>query len=348
MKKRQRTTAGIRIRPLVLLVLLGLVFACGKGSSFLPETGTTLDFPETRFLLAQGTGATEIDARRQALAELSAIFDSRVSSRTESLARSSLGPDNTELFEKTLESRIQILSSVRLEGAKIGKVWQDEAPGTFHALAVLDRKDAGRKWTRDLEILDQRIGAETSTLGTTPGKLGKMAALNQILDLSLERHAIESRLVVVNYPVLPESELDLGKMMSQLAAIRSSLHFYIDIPGEYGQMVETVLSQTLTRNGILITPDRDKADAWVMGQVVVTPINLDNLRAVFVRATGKIQVVDTDSHALFAEMNQAVRKGHLDRNEAIHKAVLEVSQQISRELVQALGLGETYTKEHVQ
>jgi hypothetical protein len=350
MKKNQIMAAARMWKILLSLVVLMFFCAqgCDKGSSVLPVNGENQEFPEARFLTAQGIGSTETDARRQAMAELSAVFESRVFSQTASLAKSSLGPDNMEAFEKSLESRIQIISSVRLEGAKIGKVWQDKASGIFHALAVLDRKSAGMQWTHDLELLDNRIGAASKALGTTPGKLAKMAALNRIVSLSLERHVIESRLMVVNYPILSEPDLDLGETMSQLAALQSNLRFYVYIAGEHGQRVKSILSQALTQNGNLLTLDRDTADVWVTGQVEVSPVSLDNSNAVFERAKGDVQVTDADSHGVFAEINEAVRKGHLDRNEAINKAVLAISQQLSNGLVRALGLEETHTKEKEQ
>ncbi|MCP4719017.1 MAG: hypothetical protein GY860_06125, partial [Desulfobacteraceae bacterium] len=319
MKRQQRIRDGILLNPLVpmvtLVLLVLLTQGCGKRSVATPLNNTS-DFPETRFLRAEGGGPTEMDARRQALAELSSIFESRVQSQTTSLATSSLGSDNMEHFEKTIESKIRIISWVRLEGAKIGKVWQDGA-GNFHALAVLDRVDAGRNWTRDLERLDNRLRAEAIALEKVKGRLPRMAALNRIMSLSLERHGIESRLGVVNYPALSELELDMAKMTSELALIQAELRFYIDVTGKYGPLAGKVLSKALTQNGILITLDMDKADAWVMGQVELTPLSLANPKIVFVRAAGDVEVIETGSHALFAKINENLRKGHVDQNEAM-------------------------------
>ena len=352
MKKKQNSRAKSLVntqKRILLLVLLLVLFASGCGKSTSPPmmNDKSPDFQETRFLAAEGIGNTKTDARRQALAELSSIFESRVQSQTTSFASSSLGPDNMELFEKTIKSQIRVISSVRLEGAKIGKVWQDEATGNFHALAILNRMDAGKNWSRDLERLDNRLRAEAIALETIIGKLPRMAALNSVMSLALERHAIESRMMVINYPA-PELELDLAKMTSELALIQSKLRFYIDITGEHGTIAGKFLSRTLTQNGILITLNMDEADAWVMGQGEVTPMSLANPKIVFVRATGDVEVFETNSHDLFVQINENLRKGHIDRDEAKHKAIMAISQQISQRLLSALGLDNPQTKESVQ
>ncbi len=348
MGRKQRMGAGILVNPLTAMATFGLLVllvllaqGCGKKSSTPPVDEKNPDFPKTRYLTAEGGGATEMDARRQALAELSSIFESRVQSQTTSLATSSLGSDNLERFEKTIESRIQVISSVRLEGAEIGKVWQDKEGESFHALAVLDRVDAGRIWTHDLEIVDNRLRAEALALETIKGRLPRMAALNKIMFLSLERNVLESRLAVVDYPALSQLELDMAKLISQLAVIRSELRFYIDVTGEYGSVTGKILAKALTQNGILLTLDMDRADAWVMGRVEITPMSLANPNTSFIRAAGDVEVIETGSHALFAEITENLRKGHVDQNEAIHKAIMAISHLISQKLLSALGFNET-------
>lgn len=332
-----KQTMGQRMPPTLLVLLVLLAAGCG-GPSTAPVTEEQALFPKARFLQTEGYGKTPMEARRQALAELSAVFESRVSSHTISIARSSLGPDNVEQFEKTIESNIRIVSSVRLKGAIIGKVWQDKTTGLYHALAVLDRMDAGRDWTGELEILDNRVQAETAMLATLKGRLPRMASLNRIMSLFLEHHAIESRLMVIDYPSVSNLDIDMSQMMSDLVAIRSELKFYIDITGEHGETAGNILSQTLTQNGIFITRSKERANALITGRIDVFPLNLNNPEILFVRAVGDVQVFEIGSRAVFTKINENIRKGHVDPDEAVHKAVMAISQIIADRLVSALGL----------
>ena len=58
----------------VLTVLL--TFGCGGPEKISPVEKQTA-YPESRYLTAEGSGQTEIEARRRALAELSGIFESK-------------------------------------------------------------------------------------------------------------------------------------------------------------------------------------------------------------------------------------------------------------------------------
>lgn len=318
-----------------LLFLLLVAQGCSKSQVSEPEAGSA--FPEDRYLSAQGMGRTRNDARQQALAELSQIFESRVSSEFSSFARSSLSSDQAEDFEKTMESRIHIVSGIRLQGAKIGKEWEDKATGMHNALAVLDRMDAGRGWTSKVEILDHGIQAETQALKTMTGPLSRMASLNRILDLVMERQIWESRLRVIDYPVKDFSHLDtdLGAVMSERSELKSGLRVYIEVQGGHGDRVMEILAQGLTQKGISLVKDPATANARVLGYVEITLLSLDNPNAYFVRAHGNVRVFE--SQTLFAGISEKVRKGHGDQAEAMHMALESVSRTLSDKLLGVLG-----------
>ncbi len=119
------------LKTFATLLTAAIVFAGGcSGPAEKPLVKKQTEFPESRYLSAEGSGQTEIEARRQALAELSGIFESKVHAETTSFARAVIGPDNNELFEKNVESKLAVVSSVRLTGAQIGRVCQDtNSPG---------------------------------------------------------------------------------------------------------------------------------------------------------------------------------------------------------------------------
>ncbi|WDP84086.1 MAG: hypothetical protein HUN05_02020 [Desulfobacter sp.] len=225
-----------------------------------------------------------MDARKQAMAELSAIFESRVVSRFTSVARSSLAADQAEIFEKEMESKVRIASDVRLQGARIGKTWQDDASGLFYALAVLDKADAGRTWTSRLELVDNQIQAEAGVLETMEGRLSRMAALNRIMALALDRQVLESRLRVVDYPVEAFTGVDLGAVMDEQAALKSEIRLHILVQGESGSRVKEIIAQGLSRKGIALVHDPGAANAQILGMVEVSPMSLKNATTRFVRA----------------------------------------------------------------
>ncbi len=85
-----------------------------------------------------------------AMAELAAIFESRVYARTVQQATSWMGEGLPEQFDRQVEQTVRIHTDVQLEGARIGRVQPDKAAGGFRALAVLDRRQAISRWQREL------------------------------------------------------------------------------------------------------------------------------------------------------------------------------------------------------
>ena len=69
-------------RHWMALTLVVLVAAGCAGSTPADEEPAADLFPDDRFLTAEAVGATEGEAKRAAMAELAAIFESRVYART--------------------------------------------------------------------------------------------------------------------------------------------------------------------------------------------------------------------------------------------------------------------------
>ena len=272
----------------VLFITLLLAIGCG-GTERKSPAGPEVTFPESRYLTAEGSGQTEIEARQRALAELSAVFESRVHAETTAYARSAVGPDNDELFEKDVESKIAIVSSVRLTGAKIGRVWREgTSMGAYHALAVIDRSRTGRNWAAELEMVTAKTEAEVNNLAYTTGRFQRMLALNRIVVGLLQKQALESRLRVLNYPARSTLDVEIGAITAELARLRSQLRFFVSIAGDNGRTVADALCAAFNASGLLISTDRDQADVLINGRVETQLLSLNNPRAQFVRAAATI------------------------------------------------------------
>ena len=97
-----------------IIMLCFLVGGCAAAPKQKTATAGTEEFPEARYLTATGIGASEAEARREAVGELSRIFESQVSTEVAATTASFMDAATGELFEKNVESRIRIESSVRI------------------------------------------------------------------------------------------------------------------------------------------------------------------------------------------------------------------------------------------
>ncbi len=330
------TGAKKLIRHLFAIILMVLL-ASGCGKTPAPVTEAGIEFPENRYLTVRGTGKTENEAGKQAMAELSGIFESRISSQFTSLSTSSMTQDQAEAFEKKMASRIRIDSDMVLQGARIGTSWKDEETGLYNALAVLDRSDAGQTWASQVDAIDSEIRAEVRALNVTQGPLSRMAGLNRIIGKSMDRRVLEGRCRVIDYPVADLTEPEIGSVISEQTRLKSELMVYIMVGGEEGYRVGEIIAQGLTEKGITLVNDPGSANASVTGRVEVALVDLGNPDAEFVRARGSVQVFETQAQTLFAQINEKVRKGHRDQNEARLRAVESVARSLAKSLLVALG-----------
>jgi hypothetical protein len=324
-------------RGLALVALFFLFSACASSPESAPEAPETA-FDPGRYLTAEGLGATEAEARREALGALAAIFESRVYSETASTAASFITDNAPEAFEKNVETKLRVESSVRLKGARIGSVQHDQEAGLYRALAVLDRNQAAREWQEQMTLVDARLQAERASLPSRTGRLFRMAALNRILEAALEKAALRSRLRVIGRAAVDAESFDLQPIADEAAALRSSAAFRVEVDGEHAETVSGRIEKALGDQGIGVTRKPDEAAGTVAGTIDFTPLDLGNRKVHFVRAVLRLAVVDADTGTQVAAISEDARKGHVDEKEAVRMAAEDVSDRAAESLLAALGL----------
>jgi len=318
------------------VALVVLVVAGCAGSTPIDEKAAAAAFPDDRYLTAQAAGETEAQAKRAAMAELAAIFEARVYARTVQQATSWMGEGLPEQFDRQVEQSVRIHTDVQLEGARIGRLWPDEAGGGFRALAVLNRRQAASRWQRELAETRMAIDGQEAALDAVDGRLSRLAALNRITALMVREAAIESRLSVLGRPVIPgvDAPSDIIARREQLAR---EVSLFIQLEGNPAPPFTRRLNALLSGDGCSLTPYRDEAAGLITGTIRVQPLDLGNPDVYFIRAIADIQLLDVDTDTQIAAFDESVRKGHVDEGEAARRAVEGVAAQVAEKLVRALG-----------
>ncbi len=324
-----------RLHGMVLTLVMVVAVGCA-GSKPADDAPVADRFPDDRFLTAEATGATEGEAKRAAMAELAAVFESRVYALTVQQATSWMGEGLPEQFDKQVEQTVRIQTDVQLQGARIGSVRQVDAGGGFRALAVLDRRQATSRWQRELAETRMTIDGRVEALEGVKGRLSRLAALNRITALMVRQAAIESRLSVLGGPATPGLD-DHADIIAQREQLARDVSLFIQLEGNPAPPFTRRLNALLAADGYPITPYRDEAAGLITGTISVQPLDLGNPEVRFIRAMADVQLVDMDTDTQIAAFDESVRKGHVDEGEAARRSVEEVAAQVSRKLVHALG-----------
>jgi hypothetical protein len=147
------------------------------------------------------------------------VFRSRVESevRDQTASETVSGPDGesrSSVVEKlSIDTRVSTEGS--FEGVRVAESWHDEASGTWHALAVVEKEAMRRALRVELEAAASRIHGHLARADTAPTPLGRARALLEALGASRERDVGVSRARVVGLakvlfrPTSAEIEHDL-------------------------------------------------------------------------------------------------------------------------------------------
>ncbi len=320
-----------------MAIVLVVLAAAGCAATKPADEGTVAEpFPEARFLTAEASGSSEGEAKRAAMAELAAIFESRVYARTIQQATAWMGEGLSEQFDKQVEQTVRIHTDVLLEGARIGRVRSDAAAGGVRALAVLDRRQAASRWQRELAETQMAMDGQVAALEAVKGRLLRLAALNRITALMVRLATLESRLSVLGRPASPGVD-DRSGIIAQRERLARDVSLFIQLEGNPAPPFTRRLKALLSGDGYTLTPYRDGAAGLITGTISVQPLDLGNPEVRFIRALADVQLVDVDTGTQIAVFDEHLRKGHVDEGEAARRSVDGLAAQMAQQLSRALG-----------
>jgi hypothetical protein len=294
-------------------------------------------YPASGYLSATGLGLSEGEAKNQAVAGLSRIFESTVMSETldrvRTMARITEGGTD-EATEQRLESRVRVVSGVELKGVEIAKTWREN--GTYYATAVLEKQKARDNWLRDIKDIDRRIKGRLKGLDRLPGRLLRYKSLKAVSDLWIEREAVWSRVRVLGFSQAVSSPYDINSVFQKLPEIKSSMPVFLDISGKEASLVGESLAEALGRAGFVVTDSPGGAAVVVEGRVEVAAVDIEHPEWKYARAGVSLSVLDADAGLSVGEVSVEKRSSHLNYEEAAARALRKVAARIAGELVDYL------------
>jgi hypothetical protein len=305
-----------------------LLAGCMAGKA---GTGIGKAAPGAEYLTAEGIGRSESEARNQARAELSRIFESRVYSDTFDRVTAVIDSPGVETSRQQIESKVRVVSRVELKGVEIDRAWKED--GEYHALAKLDRYKARDNWLREMKDIDGRIEGRLDALDSLESRLLRFRSLNAVSDLWIGREVLVSRLRVLGFDYSGFPGYDMKSVFQRTVSIKSGMPVYLDIKGEHGARVREEVSEALGRAGYIMTERRDGASVTVTGRVEIWPVDVENPELEYARAIVALEIADAEAGLLVGEVSENRRAAHLSRPEAVERALKKVMSAVSGKLV---------------
>jgi len=179
-----------------------------------------LEYPNARYISATGSADSAERAKDRALANLSKVFEAKI--KESSTAISDVQSQRSGGVEKVntsnrLTRNIQVQTNKILDGSRIAEQWFDGTEISHHALAVMDRRQAGNNLRSEIDRLDAETSTELSRSGQSGNSIMKVAQLNRAIGLQHDRAALQKTLKVIDLTGRGEpAKWNLAELRGQL------------------------------------------------------------------------------------------------------------------------------------
>lgn len=158
-------------------------------------------YPNFSYLTATGSGADAEQAKARALSNLAKIFEVQireVSTTKQNVQTSTKDGVETVQTGQSLDSTVNLSTDKMVKGARVAEQWINAADVTYHALAVLDRKQAGNNIRGEMNRLDEETGYVMNQQSSRNDTLLKISDLHQANQLQQDRKTLQQTLKIID------------------------------------------------------------------------------------------------------------------------------------------------------
>lgn len=146
-------------RHLLLLCVIFLFLGCSTSGPKQPDwiNANSDKYPANAYLLGRGQSEHRALAQDRARADLSKVFQLRVTEESEDVVKyesQTLAGEASGATSSSASRSITTQTDQIVEGIRIAELWQNPANNQFHALAVLDRNQASHDLRQAIQNLD--------------------------------------------------------------------------------------------------------------------------------------------------------------------------------------------------
>jgi hypothetical protein len=316
-----------------LLLFMQITYASSK-----PDwvEGDADMYPNEQYLIATGSASSPELAKDRALGNLVKIFETHIKESTTTQTDTKVQVKNgKESYTKDqrLAQQINIHTDKVVNGARIAETWLDKSVQIHHALAVLDRTQAGNNMRDEMRRLDDETSVELKRSDSQSDVLMSMSALNHAIQLQREREALQKTLKVIDLSGKGSPEKwNMADLRGSLETRLQSLHIATSVGTDTYGKLDQILRSAMANAGF---PSAGNDAAFTL----VADLETQDLglREGWYWLRGKLSVKLVESNGKIRGRKEwPLKVSALQRNDAESRMMTQVSQKLNQDLKTAM------------
>ncbi len=325
-----------------ILLISQLITACAQSTAMMGTGGgpqwvssEPAMYPDVQYLSATGSASKPEQAKARALSNLAKIFEVQIREV------SSTSQDTKSRRQKgveTVESSTRIASSINLktdkmvQGARIAEQWQNSADLSYHALAVLDRTQAGNNIRSEINRLDEETQYALTQQKKRSDVLLKISDLHKANSLQQNRQALQKTLKIIDLRGKgAPSPWNLAQLSEQLQQALRSLPMQTKVKTGNVAGLNNVLQGAASKAGFNVAGSGYQLSASLEAQA---PINQGGWY--WLRATLKIELLAQDGITIVGYQSWPLKVSASSPSQLNARMLKEVDKKLNQELLNSV------------
>ncbi len=292
----------------VIFISVLLLTACVQSTAVLSTSdapqwvqGEPNMYPNSKYLSATGSASKAEQAKARALSNLAKIFEVQIREVSTTLQNvQTHKKDGIETVEQSarIASRLNLKTDKMIQGARIAEQWQSSTDLTYHALAVLDRRQAGNNIRAEMNRLDEETQYVLNQQSAQNDILLKIADLYKANALQQNRQTLQKTLKIIDVKGkgVP-SKWNLAELNERLQQALRSLPLKTVIKADDIGGLKPILQGAVAKAGLNVANNAGISSYQLSASLEAQPpIIKDNWH--WLRATLKIELIAQDGVAV--------------------------------------------------
>ncbi len=323
-----------KIKQIAALLLLHSSITCASQPDWVD--GTPRAYPDNDYITASASASDPERAKDRALGNLSKVFEARIDDQTTTRSDTHVTvKDGDESFTRQhfLSQQVRVSSDKIINGARIAETWKDDKLFVYHALAVLDRKQAGNNIRQEMHRLDEQTQSELQHSQTQADQLVALSALNSAIELQQQRYGLQKMLKVIDSRgVGHPSEWNMSDLQSRFQSHLNSLKVGVAVDNDPIGKLEQLLSSAMGNAGFPAVPNG--SDFTLVASLDVQDLGL---RQGWYWLRGKLSLrLIEKSGKVRGRQQWPLKVSALQQSEAESRLLTQVSRKLNAELRNAM------------